>query len=181
MPDVIYKSEKQKYISVVDEIVDIKKAEKIFKDIQYKKVHQTDVFVSDKLEKIVLKNCGFINPEDIEDAIGNDAYFALNKVLTKMSQEELIEWLEEVIRFIAFYLDNAQNFRNTGKKDLIELLTANKFTQPDRLLSMSIWTLTKDHSDDLLKKLDVEKKKLDTLNADTPDKMYRRELNELKL
>ena len=49
--------------------VDIKKAEKIFKDIQYKKVHQTDVFVSDKLEKIVLKNCGFINPEDIEDAI----------------------------------------------------------------------------------------------------------------
>jgi uncharacterized protein YdeI (YjbR/CyaY-like superfamily) len=95
--------------------------------------------------------------------------------------KELIEWLEEVIRFIAFYLDNAQNFRNTGKKDLIELLTANKFTQPDRLLSMSIWTLTKDHSDDLLKKLDVEKKKLDTLNADTPDKMYRRELNELKL
>ncbi len=75
--------------------VDIKKAEKIFKDIQYKKVHQTDVFVSDKLEKIVLKNCGFINPEDIEDAIGNDAYFALNKVLTKMSQEEVIKEIKD--------------------------------------------------------------------------------------
>ncbi len=75
--------------------VDIKKAEKIFKDIQYKKVHPTDVFVSDKLEKIVLKNCGFINPEDIEDAIGNDAYFALNKVLTKMSQEEVIKEIKD--------------------------------------------------------------------------------------
>lgn len=75
--------------------VDIKKAEKIFKDIQYKKVHQTDVFVSDKLEKIVLKNCGFINPEDIEDAIGNDAYFSLNKVLTKMSQEEVIKEIKD--------------------------------------------------------------------------------------
>lgn len=75
--------------------VDIKKAEKIFKDIQYKKVHPTDVFVSDKQEKIVLKNCGFINPEDIEDAIGNDAYFALHKVLTKMSQEEVIKEIKD--------------------------------------------------------------------------------------
>lgn len=75
--------------------VDIKKAEKIFKDIQYKKVHLTDVFVSDKQEKIVLKNCGFINPEDIEDAIGNDAYFALHKVLTKMSQEEVIKEIKD--------------------------------------------------------------------------------------
>lgn len=75
--------------------VDIKKAEKIFKDIQYKKVHPTDVFVSDKLEKIVLKNCGFINPEDIEDAIGNDAYFALHKALTKMSQEEVIKEIKD--------------------------------------------------------------------------------------
>lgn len=75
--------------------VDIKKAEKIFKDIQYKKIHQTDVFISDKQEKIVLKNCGFINPEDIEDAIGNDAYFALYKALTKMSQEEVIKEIKD--------------------------------------------------------------------------------------
>lgn len=75
--------------------VDIKKAEKIFKDIQYKKIHPTDVFISDKQEKIVLKNCGFINPEDIEDAIGNDAYFALYKTLTKMSQEEVIKEIKD--------------------------------------------------------------------------------------
>jgi DNA topoisomerase-2 len=92
-----------------------------------------------------------------------------------------IAWLDEVVRFIAFYLDNTQKFRNTGKKELIELLQANKFTQPERLLSMSIWTLTKDHSEDLLKKLESEKKKLDALNVDTADKMYRRELSEFKL
>lgn len=92
-----------------------------------------------------------------------------------------INWLEEVIRFIAFYLDRTKEFRNTGKKDLIDLLTSNGFTQPDRLLSMSIWTLTKDHSDDLAKKLQGEKVKLKELEADTPEKMYRRELAELKV
>jgi len=95
--------------------------------------------------------------------------------------QEQIAWLEEVIRFIAFYLAHAQEFRNTGKKDLVELLTKNGFTQPERLLSMSIWTLTKDHADDLLKKLDVERKKLELLEVDTPAKMYKRELSELKL
>jgi hypothetical protein len=59
-------------------------------------------------------------------------------------------------------------------------LNENKFTQPERLLGMSIWTLTKDHSDDLLKKLEAEQKKLQFLNSDTSEKMYRRELNEFK-
>jgi hypothetical protein len=94
---------------------------------------------------------------------------------------EQIKWLEEVVRFITFYLDRTQEFRNTGKKDLIELLMTNGFTQPERLLGMSIWTLTKDHSEDLLKKLEDERKKLRALEIDTPDKMYRRELGELKL
>lgn len=75
--------------------VDLKKAEKIFKDIQYKKNHPTDVFISDKLKKIVLKNCGFIDPENIEEAIGNDGYYALNKALTTMSPEEVIKEVKE--------------------------------------------------------------------------------------
>lgn len=94
--------------------------------------------------------------------------------------KDQIAWLEEVIRFIAFYLDHAKEFRNTGKKDLVELLTKNAFTQPERLLSMSIWTLTKDHADELAKKLEGERKKLQTLEADSPAKMYKRELNEFK-
>ena len=95
--------------------------------------------------------------------------------------KDLITWMEEIVRFIEFYLARTQEFRNAGKKDLLGLLTTNKFTQPERLLGMSIWSLTKDNIDDLLKKLDAERKKLVSLQADTAQKMYRRELLELKL
>jgi DNA topoisomerase-2 len=92
-----------------------------------------------------------------------------------------IAWLEEVIRFINFYLANTQKFRDTGKKDLLELLNANKFTQPERLLGMSIWSLTRDHIEDSAKKLEFERKKLADLQVDQPVKMYKRELAALKL
>lgn len=94
--------------------------------------------------------------------------------------KDTIAWLEEVIRFIAFYLEHSTEFRNTGKKDLIELLIKNNFTLPEKLLGMSIWTLTKDHAEDLMKKLEAERKKLISLEADTPAKMYKRELAEFK-
>jgi len=94
---------------------------------------------------------------------------------------ESIAWLEEVIRFIQYYLKNTTKFRDTGKKDLIALLHAEKFTQPERLLSMSIWSLTKDHIEEHNKKLEAERKKLEALQSDTPVKMYKRELGELKL
>ncbi len=75
--------------------VDLKKAEKILKDIKYKKIHETDVFVSDKQEKIVLRNCGFMDPENIDEAISRDSYFALHKALVDMTREEVIEEVEE--------------------------------------------------------------------------------------
>lgn len=96
----------------------------------------------------------------------------------EITKEQII-WLEEVIRFIEFYLARTQEFRNAGKKDLLKLLNDNNFTQPERLLSMSIWSLTKDHGDDLLKKLEAEKKKMASLLADNAAKMYKRELQNL--
>lgn len=44
-----------------------------------------------KQKRIALKNCGIINPEDIDEYIAFDGYKALEKVLTKMSQDEVIE------------------------------------------------------------------------------------------
>ena len=41
--------------------------------------------------RIVLKNCGIINPEKIEDYTENDGYKALNKVVNEMTPEEVIE------------------------------------------------------------------------------------------
>ena len=52
-----------------------------YKDIPFYK-HQT---------RVVLRNCGHINPEDIDDYIGVDGYKALNKVLKDYSPQEVIE------------------------------------------------------------------------------------------
>ena len=44
-----------------------------------------------KQKRIVLKNCGVINPEDIDEYIAFDGYKALEKVLTKMSRDEVVD------------------------------------------------------------------------------------------
>ena len=46
-----------------------------------------------KQVRIALKNCGVINPEDIEEYIAFDGFKALEKVLTKMKPEEVIDEL----------------------------------------------------------------------------------------
>ena len=45
----------------------------------------------DKQTRIALRHCGVINPEIIEDYANDDGYKALNKVLTTMSPEDVIE------------------------------------------------------------------------------------------
>ncbi|MDE6780872.1 MAG: NAD(P)H-dependent oxidoreductase subunit E, partial [Ruminococcus sp.] len=44
-----------------------------------------------KQKRIALRNCGVINPEDINEYIGRDGYKALGKVLTEMSPEDVIK------------------------------------------------------------------------------------------
>jgi NADP-reducing hydrogenase subunit HndC len=44
-----------------------------------------------KQVKISLRNCGFINPESIEEYIGRGGYRALHKAVTTMSPEEVID------------------------------------------------------------------------------------------
>jgi NADH:ubiquinone oxidoreductase subunit F (NADH-binding) len=41
--------------------------------------------------RIALRNCGFIDPENIKDAIASDAYLALGKALTEMTPQEVID------------------------------------------------------------------------------------------
>jgi NADP-reducing hydrogenase subunit HndC len=48
-----------------------------------------------KQEKVVLKNCGRIDPENIEEYIAADGYAALEKVLTKMSPDEVIQVISD--------------------------------------------------------------------------------------
>ena len=50
-----------------------------------------------KQMRIALKNCGVINPEDIDEYIAFDGFKALEKVLTKMNRDEVIEEISKSI------------------------------------------------------------------------------------
>ena len=41
--------------------------------------------------RVALRNCGFINPEDINEYIGRDGYLALEKALFEMKSEDIVE------------------------------------------------------------------------------------------
>ncbi len=45
--------------------------------------------------RIVLRNCGVIDPENIEDYIAQNGYMALGKVITEMSSEDVINELKK--------------------------------------------------------------------------------------
>ena len=45
--------------------------------------------------RVALRNCGVINPENIDEYIAFDGYMALGKVLTEMTPEDVIDILKE--------------------------------------------------------------------------------------
>jgi NADH:ubiquinone oxidoreductase subunit F (NADH-binding)/(2Fe-2S) ferredoxin len=45
--------------------------------------------------RIALRNCGFIDPENIDEAIANDAYQALGLALTEMSPDQVISIMKD--------------------------------------------------------------------------------------
>ena len=62
------------------------------KDVTGKMVEKLDDLAFYKKQKrIALKNCGVINPENIDEYIAFDGYKALEKVLKEMSQDEVIK------------------------------------------------------------------------------------------
>ena len=52
-------------------------------------LNETDFYR--KQTRIALRNCGVINPEDIDEYIGTRGYEALGKVLTEMTPDEVIQ------------------------------------------------------------------------------------------
>jgi NADP-reducing hydrogenase subunit HndC len=56
---------------------------------EIKPVNETNFYK--KQHRVALRNCGLINPEDIEEYIASDGYQALAKVLTEMTPEGVIE------------------------------------------------------------------------------------------
>ena len=54
-----------------------------------------DIDFYQKQYRIVLRNCGVINPENIDEYIAREGYAALDKVLTSMKPEEVIEEIKK--------------------------------------------------------------------------------------
>jgi len=85
----------------VDEIIDqhmIKgnKVERLLYPEQQKtKSFDKEIDFYDKQMRVVLRNCGVINPEIIDEYIGNDGYKALEKVLKGMSPVDVINELKK--------------------------------------------------------------------------------------
>jgi NADH:ubiquinone oxidoreductase subunit F (NADH-binding)/(2Fe-2S) ferredoxin/NAD-dependent dihydropyrimidine dehydrogenase PreA subunit len=58
-------------------------------------VHEIDVPFYKKQRRLVLRNCGHIDPTDIQDYVRIDGYQALAKVISKLSPEEVISHIKE--------------------------------------------------------------------------------------
>ena len=82
-------------------IIEGKKVERLLcKDVDGTLVDRLDELTFYKKQKrIALQNCGVIDPENIDEYIAFDGYKALEKVLTSMSQDDVInEILESGLR-----------------------------------------------------------------------------------
>ena len=60
---------------------------------EVKSLNEVDFYK--KQMRIALRNCGVIDPENIEEYIGTDGYKALGKVLTEMTPDEVIEEIKK--------------------------------------------------------------------------------------
>ena len=61
----------------------------------YEVTTATNIDFYKKQIRIALRNCGFINPENIDEYIGRDGYAALGKCLTEMTPEEVIKEIKD--------------------------------------------------------------------------------------
>ena len=78
-------------------IIEGKRVERLLcKDIDGTKVQSLDELTFYKKQKrIALKNCGVINPENIDEYIAFDGYKALEKVLKEMTPDEVIKTVSD--------------------------------------------------------------------------------------
>jgi DNA topoisomerase-2 len=92
-----------------------------------------------------------------------------------------LEWANEKLRFIKFYLKSPSDFSKKNKADLYALLEKNKFKQIDRLLQIRIYSLTKEEIEKLENEIVELNNAIEALQKTTNLELYIKELKELKL
>ena len=65
------------------------------KSADEKAVPLSEINFYKKQHRVALRNCGVIDPENIEEYIGTDGYQALGKVLTEMTPQEVIDEIKK--------------------------------------------------------------------------------------
>ncbi len=83
-----------RFVKVTDEIaekISVAVNENDLSQVEEYEISEGDKQFLEKQTRIALRHCGIINPEIIEDYTNDDGYKALNKVLTTMSPEDVIE------------------------------------------------------------------------------------------
>jgi NADH:ubiquinone oxidoreductase subunit F (NADH-binding)/NAD-dependent dihydropyrimidine dehydrogenase PreA subunit len=84
LPDVIYQEVKE---ADIPRIVEAVKQNKVLEDLVLKK--------GPKQQRIVLRNCGKIDPESLEEYIAVGGYQALKKVIFEMNPEKVLEEMKK--------------------------------------------------------------------------------------
>ena len=91
-----------------------------------------------------------------------------------------LELANEKIRFIKFYIANAKWFSTSKKAEIEERLAKEKFVHIDELMSIRVYNLTKDQIEKLEAEIVEIQKLIDFYQTTTAQKMYAKELKELK-
>lgn len=78
---------------VAEHIVKGRKVEALLYEKGQRDQKASEIDFYQKQQRIVLRNCGVINPESIDEYIARDGYAALEKVLFEMSTDEVIDEL----------------------------------------------------------------------------------------
>jgi len=68
----------------------------LYKDIEGNRVEDSkEMGFYKKQIRIALRNCGFIDPENIDEYVARDGYFALGTVLNERTQQQVIDEIKE--------------------------------------------------------------------------------------
>jgi NADH-quinone oxidoreductase subunit F len=89
--------EKTTYVKVTPEMVDnlILKKIRDNQEVNTCEISQNDLNILGNQKRIVLRNCGIINPEKIDDYLEAGGYKAIKKCLSKLTQEEVIDIIKK--------------------------------------------------------------------------------------
>jgi DNA topoisomerase-2 len=124
--------------------------------------------------------------ENIEAIVNHFTKFRLLKYEERrLKQIEVLnnelQWLKEKYRFVEFYIKNHIKFAKKNKKQLFEMLDDEEFAHIDKLLSLSIYSLTSDEIKKLKIKIKDIQSEIGNLKNTNAKEMYIKELEELKL